>query len=127
MLVPRTTTALADSAVLAPEMHSDGEHVYHLFVVRCTRRNELQEFLSERGIATGIHYPTPLHRTAAYSNSDRARSKPCPVAEQLADEILSLPMFPELTDEQLSQVTNAIHEFARNEGPTAPVDLARTN
>jgi dTDP-4-amino-4,6-dideoxygalactose transaminase len=120
------SAALADSAVLAPEMTLDGEHVFHLYVVRCTRRNQLQEFLAERGIGTGIHYPAPLHRTAAYAGSDCARSMPCRVAEQLADEVLSLPMFPELSGEQISQVTNAIHEFTRSEAPTAPVDLART-
>ncbi len=120
------SAALADCAVLAPEMPLAGEHVFHLYVVRCTRRNQLQEFLAERGIATGIHYPTPLHRTAAYASCDHARSMACPVAEQLADEILSLPMFPELTGEQLNEVTKAIHEFAANEAPTAPVDLART-
>ncbi len=121
------SAALADSVVPGPEMPLDGEHVFHLYVVRCTRRNELQEFLAERGIATAIHYPTPLHCTAAYASCDRARAVACPVAERLADEILSLPMFPELTREQLNEVTDAIHEFARSEALTSPEDLARTH
>jgi len=120
------SAALADCSVLPPEMTSGAEHVFHLYVVRCTRRNELQEFLAERGIGTGIHYPAPLHRTAAYAGSGRTRSTPCPIAEQLADEILSLPMFPELTGEQLGTVTSAIEEFTRTEAPAPPADLAGT-
>jgi dTDP-4-amino-4,6-dideoxygalactose transaminase len=120
------SAALADRAVLAPEIPSGREHVFHLYVVRCRRRDELQEFLAERGIGTAIHYPAPLHRTGAYAGSGRARSRPCPVAEQLADEILSLPMFPELTGEQLRMVTSAIEEFTRSEAPAPPADLAGT-
>ncbi len=112
--------ALADLPVLPPELPASGEHVFHLFVVRCTRRDRLQQFLAAHGIATGIHYPTPLHRTGAYCGGGTAFAKPCPVAELLADEILSLPMYAELTDGQIHQVIDTVREFAQIEAPAAP-------
>lgn len=113
--------ALADSPVLPPQLPVGGEHVFHLFVVRCTRRDRLQQFLAARGIATGIHYPTPLHRTGAYATDGAA--KPCPLAELLADEILSLPMYAELTDGHIQQVVDAVREFVRTEAPPRPSNL----
>jgi dTDP-4-amino-4,6-dideoxygalactose transaminase len=85
-------------------------HVYHLFVVETERRDALREHLSARGIQTGIHYPTPIHRQEAYADLGLPAGS-FPVAERLARQTLSLPMYPELTSEQIGTVTNAIREF----------------
>ena len=85
-------------------------HVYHLFVVETAERDALRDSLSERGIQTGIHYPIPIHLQEAYSDL-RLGPGAFPHAERLAHETLSLPMYPELTEEQIRRVTDAIREF----------------
>jgi dTDP-3-amino-3,4,6-trideoxy-alpha-D-glucose transaminase len=74
----------------------DGDHVYHQFVVRTPRRDAVRELLARQGIATGIHYPIPIHRSEAYEALAEGQD-PAPCATRLAQEILSLPMFPSLT------------------------------
>ena len=85
-------------------------HVYHLFVVRAARRDALQAHLAARGIATGLHYPVPLHLQPAYRHLHLGRGA-FPVAERAAETILSLPMYPELTESQVARVADAIREF----------------
>jgi len=85
-------------------------HVYHLFVVETAERDALRDSLAERGIQTGIHYPIPIHLQEAYSDL-RLGPGAFPHAERLAHETLSLPMYPELTEEQIRRVTDAIREF----------------
>jgi dTDP-4-amino-4,6-dideoxygalactose transaminase len=89
--------------------------VYHLYVVRHPRRDALAAFLKERGIGTLIHYPIPLHLQPAFASLG-GREGDFPVAERAAREILSLPLYPELTDEQVTRVANAVREFFRSEG-----------
>ncbi|MEW6405413.1 MAG: DegT/DnrJ/EryC1/StrS family aminotransferase [Chloroflexota bacterium] len=84
--------------------------VYHLYVVRVPRREELQEWLGEQGIGTGLHYPLPLHLQKAYERLGFGVGD-FPVSEKMASEILSLPMFPEITREQQESVAHAIREF----------------
>jgi len=84
--------------------------VYHLFVVRVPRREQVREFLDSRGIGTGLHYPLPLHLQAAYRHLE-GRPEDFPIAEQAAGEILSLPMFPEMTTDQVDQVVEALADF----------------
>jgi dTDP-4-amino-4,6-dideoxygalactose transaminase len=98
--------------VVTPKVLEGATHVYHLYVIRVERgsRDELQRFLRERGVHTGIHYPQPLHLTPAlrflgYTAGD------FPIAERFASQILSLPMYPELTREQIEYVTTCIHEY----------------
>ncbi|HEX2721473.1 MAG TPA: DegT/DnrJ/EryC1/StrS family aminotransferase [Gemmatimonadaceae bacterium] len=103
--------ALADvSEVRLPSEHSDSRHVYHLFAVRTDRREALQAYLSARKIGSGLHYPLPLHLQDAYSGMGMRRGS-LPVTERTADSILSLPMFAELTEEQVDRVASAIREF----------------
>lgn len=84
-----------------------GEHVYHQFVVEVVDRDAVRQRLLDRGVESGIHYPVPIHRQEAWRRySDVAYS--LPRTEQAAERILSLPMYPELTDEQLSRVTEAL-------------------
>jgi len=85
-------------------------HVFHLFVVRCEQRENLQNFLSQRGIMTGVHYPFPIHLHKAFFSNEFPEGS-CPVAEKLATEIISLPLFPEITDEQIDTVLQALKEF----------------
>lgn len=82
-------------------------HVYHLYVIRTQNRDNLQGRLKEHGIGTAIHYPNPVHLQPFYSNGMKRRGQ-FPVAERLCDEILSLPMYPELTEEQVKIVAAEI-------------------
>ena len=88
----------------------DSTHVYHLFAVRTGQRDALREFLADRGIHTGIHYPVPIHLQDAYRELGLGAGA-FPNAEALARESLSLPMYPELTPEQVSTVAGAIKDF----------------
>lgn len=87
-------------------------HVYHVFVIRAERRDALQQHLAARGIGTGLHYPVPLHLQAAYAGLGLAAGS-FPITEAAARDILSLPMFPELTADQIGIVGDAIRDFYR--------------
>lgn len=89
-----------------------GRHVYHQYVIRVDRRDELQKFLQERKIGSGIYYPLPLHLQPCFASLG-GRKGDFPHAEQAAAEVLALPMYPELTDQQQSAVVGAIREFFR--------------
>jgi dTDP-4-amino-4,6-dideoxygalactose transaminase len=93
-----------------PQAAAYAEHVYHLYVVRLPRRDELKAYLAERGIGTGIHYPIPCHLQPAFAHLGYSPGD-LPVTERIAGEILSLPMYPELTGEQRAYVAGAIHHF----------------
>lgn len=84
------------------------EPVYHLFIVRVQNRDAVRATMAEKGIGVGIHYPIPLHKLKAYS--DLPGKKSFPVAEKLASEILSLPLYPELTEAQIHEVVRALGE-----------------
>ena len=90
----------------APETNS----VYHLYVILADRRDELQKALAEKGIATGLHYPLPLHLQEAY-RSLGYRQGDFPVTESVAENLLSLPMYPELTQDQIHYVAECIRDF----------------
>lgn len=102
---------LAGSGVVVPTRDPRSTHVYHLYVVRSPRRDELQRHLADRDIQTVIHYPVPIHLQGAYADMGLGGGA-FPVTEQLAGEILSLPMFAEMTDEQIERVAEAVREFA---------------
>ena len=85
-------------------------HVYHLFIVETEERDALRSFLTERGIQTGIHYPIPIHLQEAYRDLGFGRGT-FPHAERLARRALSLPMYPELSEEQIGKVAHAVREF----------------
>jgi dTDP-4-amino-4,6-dideoxygalactose transaminase len=84
--------------------------VYHLYVIRTENRDELQKYLSDNQIATGLHYPIPLHLQNAYKSLGYKKGD-FPVSERTAKEILSLPMFPGITEEQQMRVAEKIKEF----------------
>jgi dTDP-4-amino-4,6-dideoxygalactose transaminase len=98
--------------VRAPQIPAGYEHVFHQYTIRAPRRDELQNFLSERKIGNAVYYPVPLHLQPIYAKLGLGRGA-FPEAERAADEVLSLPMFPELREEQVRRVVEAIAEFYR--------------
>jgi dTDP-4-amino-4,6-dideoxygalactose transaminase/acetyltransferase-like isoleucine patch superfamily enzyme len=99
-----------ETAILTPAEPSWAHSIYHLYVVRVANRQGMMEYLKEAGIGTGIHYPIPLHMQKAYLSMDYGAGA-FPVAERVAEEILSLPMFPQLTAEQQSRVVDQVKAF----------------
>jgi dTDP-4-amino-4,6-dideoxygalactose transaminase len=97
-------------AVVVPYEAGWTKGVYHLYVVRVQDREALQAHLADAGIGTGVHYPIPLHLQKAYEHL-RYKKGAFPVTERVAAEIVSLPMFPQLTHEQQISVTNKVLEF----------------
>lgn len=87
-----------------------GRHNYHLYVVRCERRDQLQQHLAGLGVQTLIHYPVPIHLQEAYRWLGMKPGS-CPAAEQCASEVLSLPIFPELSDEEAMHVAASVNSF----------------
>lgn len=85
-------------------------HVYHLYVVRTRKRDSLLDHLKEQGIGAGIHYPIPLHRQPAYLKLGYGEVQ-LPETERAASEVLSLPVYPEMTDDQVEYVVNAIKGY----------------
>lgn len=99
---------LFDDALVEKPVELPGyQHVYHLYVIRTQNRDSLQTLLKERGIGTAIHYPMPVHLQPYYLKNGTPQFS-CPVAEKLVGEILSLPMYPELTEDQVSAVVSEI-------------------
>jgi dTDP-4-amino-4,6-dideoxygalactose transaminase len=94
-------------AVLLPTTAADRVHVFHLYVVRVAERDRVLQELSKRGIGCGIHYPKPVHLQDAYAFLGVGRGS-LPVTERMANEILSLPMFPELTPAQIECVAREL-------------------
>ncbi len=86
------------------------KHVYHLFVVRVQRREALMKYLKEKGVDTGLHYPEPLHIQQAYKYRNY-KIGDFPIAEKCSKEILSLPLYPEMNEEQIRYVVESIKEF----------------
>lgn len=101
---------LADLPIISPPVANWAEPVYHLYVVRLENRDALQTHLTEAGIASGMHYPVPIHMQASYQELGYKQGD-FPVTEKLAGEILSLPIFPELNSEKVHYVVSAIREF----------------
>jgi dTDP-4-amino-4,6-dideoxygalactose transaminase len=105
--------ALADIAdIRLPMVAPYATPVWHLFVIEAERRDALKACLDSQGIGTGLHYPLPLHLQNAYRHLGLGRGA-FPVTEQSAERILSLPMYPELTQSQVGQVADAIRAFYR--------------
>jgi dTDP-4-amino-4,6-dideoxygalactose transaminase len=98
---------LSDLAIELPELRFDGSHVYHQYVIRSSERDSLRQRLTEAGIGTGVHYPIPVHLQPAARGLGYARGD-LPHTEAAASEVLSLPMFPELSEAQLTYVSEAV-------------------
>lgn len=96
--------------ITTPAVRQGSTHVYHLYVVRCDGRDRLKDYLGDKGIATGVHYPTPAHLQPAYASLGYGRGS-LPVSEKLAGEVLSLPMFPSITDVEIGYVCETVRAF----------------
>lgn len=103
--------------VLTPKEAAYSRHVYHLYVLRVKNRDEMLKNLAEKGISCAIHYPLPLHLQNAYKSLRQGRGS-FPIAERCAEEIISLPMFPELTREEIAEVVSRVSAEANPENIT---------
>lgn len=101
---------IGDIIVPSFDRNDIARHVFHLFVIQCQRRDELMRCLNDHRVQCGIHYPVPIHQHAAFESLGHKKGS-FPVAEASADRILSLPMYPEITDSQIDVVINTIAEF----------------
>jgi dTDP-4-amino-4,6-dideoxygalactose transaminase len=97
-------------SVIPPFVPEWARPVYHLYIARVTKREELQKYLQDNGIGTGLHYPVPLHLQKAYTGNGYKEGD-FPITEKVSKEILSLPMFPELTEDQIKYVVETIRKF----------------
>jgi dTDP-4-amino-4,6-dideoxygalactose transaminase len=113
-IAARYDAALAEVPVEPPAVMEAAGHVYHHYAILAPRRDELAAYLAERGIGTGVHYPIPCHRQVAVAGDGPPPS--LPVAESLADRVLSLPMYPELTEDQVDEIAGLIRAFYGERG-----------
>ena len=110
----RYRTVLADQEDLVlPTERANAKHVYHLYVVQHPQRDELAAFLQENGVQCGIHYPTPINQVVSFE-SCRTVPEGTPVAARLTGRILSLPIFPGITNEQIDRVAEVIGTFHKS-------------
>jgi dTDP-4-amino-4,6-dideoxygalactose transaminase len=96
--------------IVTPTEADFAQSVYHLYVIHADNRDALQQYLAEKGIATGLHYPQPLHLQAAYQYLGHKKGA-FPITENSASKLLSLPMFPELTNKQIEYIAETIKNY----------------
>ena len=106
----RYNELLAGLPIITPVESPSNYHIYYTYVIQAPRRDELQTWLKDRDIGTGIHFPVPLHMQNSLSYLGGKRGD-FPVTEEIADQILSLPMYAELTDDAIRTVAGSIHDF----------------
>lgn len=107
---------LQREGVLTLPPHPDaepGRHVFHQFVIRARDREALRQFLAQKEIGTGVYYPLPLHLQPVFKKMWQTHKRSLPAAEAASKEVLALPIFPELEEEEINQVCQAIEEFYR--------------
>jgi dTDP-4-amino-4,6-dideoxygalactose transaminase len=110
-IAARYTDALKGCNLTLPNTRANAEHVYHLYVIRSARRDALQKHLADRQIGALVHYPVPVHLQPAYAGRLKGGDQ-LPESEQAAREVLSLPIYPELTDFEVQQVITAVMRFS---------------
>lgn len=108
-IAARYSSGLKD-LVIVPQESANSAHVYHLYVIQTNDRDGLQKYLAEKGVGSLIHYPVPAHLQKAYAYRAYKQGD-LPVTERVVKRILSLPMFPELTDEQVGQVIKEVRNY----------------
>jgi len=101
---------LAETPLVLPNICSDLSHVYHLYVIRAKERDKLLKHLNDQGIGASIHYPVPVHLQKPYRDLGY-REGLCPVSERLCSEVISLPIYPEMTDTQVRRIADAVCSF----------------
>jgi len=123
-IAARYDAGLARLGLILPAVRSGSQHVYHLYVLACDDRDGLQKQLAADGVGTGVHYPMPAHLQKGYESMIRLPKAGLPVTTQLAPRILSLPMYPELSDEDVERVVDAVRSC--REGAVAPRGIPDT-
>jgi dTDP-4-amino-4,6-dideoxygalactose transaminase len=108
--IAKVYTSALEGLVAVPVEYSHEESVYHRYVIRTERRDELQKHLAERGVETKVNYPIPIHLQEVCSNLGY-REGDFPITEQFAKQILSLPIYAELEDSQVEAVVDAVKSF----------------
>jgi dTDP-4-amino-4,6-dideoxygalactose transaminase len=106
---------LQDAAVVTPAEMEYGKHCYHIYAIRTQYRDQLREFLRERGVGALVHYPVPVHLQEAYRNVGYEEGT-LPVTERVAREVLTLPVAPEVTEEQIREVCALVRQFTESRG-----------
>lgn len=108
-IAERYIAEIRNNQITLPEKPNDcEEHVWHLFVIRTQEREILQNYLTEKGIQTLIHYPIPPHKQKAYAKLNDSHF---PITEKIHEEVLSLPISPVMTDEEVAQVISVLNEY----------------
>jgi dTDP-4-amino-4,6-dideoxygalactose transaminase len=109
----RYNQAFVALGITCPLEAKERFHVYHLYVLRVAQRDRFQHLLQEKGISTIIHYPIPVHLQQSYLEC-RSQSQYLPITEKLAGEIVSLPLYPELTDAEVDYIINVVVDIVRS-------------
>ena len=102
---------IKNDQVIMPLENCDGKQVWHLFVIRCDRRDELENYLNRHGIATNKHYPTPMHLQKAYSDLNIKKGE-LPIAEKISASVLSLPIYYGMKDDDVDYIAEQINDFS---------------
>ena len=109
-IADRYLKEIKNEKIMLPKQREGSEHVYHQFVIRCRKRQELMDYLREQGIDTIIHYPVPPHLSEAYQSLGYHKGD-FPITESYADEVLSIPMYNGLTEAEQSRVIDALNRY----------------
>lgn len=117
-LASRYSELLADTDLVLPAPGPDRDHVYHLYVVRASHRDQLQAQLIDSGIGCGIHYPVPVHQQAAFAARPDAHQHPLEHTERAAAEILTLPLHPAMTLDTVDEVANRVRQLIASQVTT---------
>ncbi len=104
-------TCITNPLIMKPVKMNYGTHVFHLYVIKCSYRDELKKYLEDNGIETLIHYPSTIYRQKAYLEFSYKTS--CAISEELTKTILSLPLYPEITESEIDYVCKIINKFRR--------------
>jgi dTDP-4-amino-4,6-dideoxygalactose transaminase len=120
--IARAYNAGMPESIVKPQEKAWAKHVYHLYVVRTPYRDELRVWLENKGIATGMHYPVPIHLQEAWRNYGGGNFS-LPVTERVVREILSLPMYPELSTEEADYICKSVQEFTESKVQVAADEL----
>jgi dTDP-4-amino-4,6-dideoxygalactose transaminase len=110
-IAQRYERGLRGLPITTPKERSDTRHAYHLYVVACGQRDALSAYLAERQIGCAIHYPVPVHRQRGYAEHVTLPAAGLPVTERVCRQILSLPLYPELTDADVERVIATMRGF----------------
>lgn len=111
-IAARYLKGITNPAIKLPvESTDEYEHIYHVFVIRCDQRDELEKYLSDKGIGTVKHYPIPMHLQEAYKDLGIGKGE-LPIAEEISSTVLSIPMYYGMSDEDVQYVIDAINNFS---------------